>query len=339
MLDQLQTAVVELDAVNRIQQMNLAAEQCLDGGRDRLAGQSFDDRVGMPEALLDAAAATREDGNQRHLRECSMPGGLYDCITQALPEGHLLLEFHDMRHDRNWWQLQQREVQTGMLNLLRRNLGHELRNPMGGIRGAAQMLAGELKDEELGTLARLIMREVDRVEELIKRFGQPRLSHSKADIYKVIDEALDLLRAESAGRVVFERDYDPSIPLLPGDASALRQVMLNLIRNAGQAGARNILLKTRIEHDASFLPTGCGMLARIDVEDDGDGVPEDIRALLFLPLVTGRRDGTGLGLALAQQIAAAHGGLLSYEALAEGSRFSLRLPLTQQTVMEEAVNG
>jgi two-component system nitrogen regulation sensor histidine kinase GlnL len=238
-----------------------------------------------------------------------------------------------------WLQLQQREVQTGMLDLLRRNLGHELRNPMGGIRGAAQMLDAELHDKELGTLARLIMREVDRIEELIRRFGQPRLSHSKADLHQVIDEAVDLLQAESGGRVGIERDYDPSIPPLPGDASALRQVVLNLVRNAQQAGAQNIRLRTRVEHGAALLQAGQGMLARADVEDDGEGVPEELRALLFLPLVTGRRDGTGLGLAMAQQIAAAHSGLLSYEALDQGSRFSLRLPLNEQPLVAEPVHG
>lgn len=339
MLDLLQTAIVELDRDDRIRSMNLAAEQCLDGSRDRLAGQHFDFRPGLPPELFEVAAATRADGHLRHLRECRMPGGLYECVSQLLPDGRLLLEFYDMQHEQQLLQLQQREVQTGMLDLLRRNLGHELRNPLGGIRGAAQMLDEELRDREQGTLARLIMREVDRIEELIKRFGQPRLSHARADLHQVIDEALELLQAESGGRLSIERDYDPSIPLLPGDASALRQVVLNLVRNAQQAGAGQIRLRTRIEHGATLLQPGQSMLARADIEDDGEGVPEELRALLFLPLVTGRRDGTGLGLALAQQIAAAHGGLLSYEALERGSRFSLRLPLTAQNQTMEPAHG
>jgi two-component system nitrogen regulation sensor histidine kinase GlnL len=339
MLDQLHTAVIELDQANRIQRMNQAAEQCLDGSRDRLSGQELNFRPDLPGALFEVAAATREDGNLRQLRECQMPGGLYDCVTQALPDGHLLLEFYDMKLEQQLLQLQQREVQTGMLDLLRRNLGHELRNPLGGIRGAAQMLASELEDQELGTLARLIMREVDRIEELIRRFGQPRLSHDKADLHQVIDEALELLQAESRGRLVIEKDYDPSIPILPGDASALRQVVLNLVRNSEQAGAGRIRLRTRVEHGAALLQPGQGMLVKADVEDDGDGVPEELRALLFLPLVTGRRDGTGLGLAMAQQIAAAHGGLLSFEPLPDGSRFSLRLPLNGQAETTESEHG
>jgi two-component system nitrogen regulation sensor histidine kinase GlnL len=340
MLDLLDTGVLELDEQSRILQMNQAAEVCLGAGRDRLLGSSLQQIVFVPEELTRAIEATRQDRNRRHLRECHMAGGLYECTIQSIPESHVLVELYDMKMEQQLLQLQQREVQTGMLDLLRRNLGHELRNPLGGIRGAAQMLSAELQDQELGTLARLIMREVDRIEELIQRFGQPRLSHSKADVHQIIDEAVDLLRAESGGSVNIERDYDPSIPSLPGDASALRQVLLNLVRNAQQASATEIRLRTRVEHGAALLQPGQTMLARIDIEDDGEGVPEELRALLFLPLVTGRRDGTGLGLALAQQIAAAHGGLLSYEALPSGSRFSLRLPLNEnEKTTAEAAHG
>jgi two-component system nitrogen regulation sensor histidine kinase GlnL len=89
------------------------------------------------------------------------------------------------------------------------------------------------------------------------------------------------------------------------------------------------MLRTRIEHGFALMPASTSTAIRVDVEDDGEGVPDELRAMLFLPLVTGRRDGTGLGLAMAQQMAAAHGGLLSYEALEQGSRFTLRLPVTQ----------
>jgi two-component system nitrogen regulation sensor histidine kinase GlnL len=329
MLDALDTAVIELDESNRVRLMNHAAEQCLATGRERASGQSLDMFHQVPDDLRLAVTATREDKLRRHLRECHLAGGLYDCAIQSLPGQHVLLELYDMQWEQQRQQLQQREVQTGMLALLRRNLGHEIRNPLGGIRAAAQMMAAELGDQELGTLAKLVMREVDRIDELIRRFGQPPIEKSTADIHHVIDEAIELLMVESAGSVCIEKDYDPSIPALPGDASALRQVVLNLILNAFQAGADGIHLRTRIEHGAALLQPGHSMLARIDVEDDGDGVPQELRALLFLPLVTGRRDGTGLGLALAQQIAAAHGGLLTYEAMEPGSRFTLRLPLTR----------
>jgi two-component system nitrogen regulation sensor histidine kinase GlnL len=327
MLESLDTAVLELDGSNCVRTMNNAAEQCFGTGRERAEGQALGRLHGVPEQLQQAVSATRGDRLRRHLRECQLAGGLYDCNIQPLPGDGILLELHDLHWEHQAQQLEQREVQTGLLELLRRNLSHEIRNPLGGIRAAAQMMAAELGETELGTLARLIMREVDRIDELIQRFGQPRIEQRKVDIHHVLDEAIDLMTVDDAVRVEIERDYDPSIPSLTGDASALRQVFINLIRNAIQAAAESIRLRTRIEHGAALLQPGQSMLARIDVEDNGEGVPEKLRALLFLPLVTGRRDGTGLGLALAQQVAAAHGGLLAYEALERGSRFSLRLPL------------
>jgi len=213
-----------------------------------------------------------------------------------------------------------------MLELLSRNLGHEVRNPLGGIRGAAQMLADELESGDQATLARLIMRESDRIDELIQRFGQPELERRKTHVYPLLDEALDLLSAEYGEAVSVERDYDPSIPEIRADASAIRRVFLNLLRNACQAGASVIRIRTRIEHGHALLQSGPGSVIRVDISDNGIGVPEALRSLLFLPLVTGRRDGTGLGLALSQQIASAHGGLLTFEALDRGSCFTLFLP-------------
>jgi two-component system nitrogen regulation sensor histidine kinase GlnL len=291
MLERLVTAVIELDQNGRACLMNSSAEQCLGVSRERFIGKRLDEVLMLPDAMLDSVDAVRADGKARYLRECRLAGGHYDCHITALGDGRMLLELHMMKWEQRRRQLQQREVQTGMLELLRRNLGHEIRNPLGGIRGAAQMMAAELQDPDMQSLARLVMRESDRIDDLTRRFG------------------------------------DPSIPEFRADAAALRQVMLNLLLNAHQSGASHISVRTRVEHGETLLQGESSSLVRIDFEDNGSGVPESIRALLFLPLVTGRRDGTGLGLALSQQIAAAHGGLLTYKPLENGSRFSLRLPL------------
>lgn len=327
MIEALDTAIVELDEHDGLELINGAAELCLGTGRDRARGMPLGTVPGVPVELLHAVRDTRKDQRRRHLRQCRMAGGVYDCNVQALDDHRVLLELYNLRWEQQRQQLQQRDVQTGVLELLRRNLGHEIRNPLGGIRGAAQMLSEELDDRELGTLARLIIREVDRINELTQRFGEARIEREQLDIHRVADEAVELLWAESARQVMVRRDYDPSIPPLSGDASAVRQVLVNLVRNAWQAGADEIAVRTRVEHGATLLLPGQKMLLRLDVEDDGEGVPEALRPMLFLPLVTGRRGGSGLGLALSQQIAAAHGGLLSYEPLDRGSRFTLRLPL------------
>lgn len=323
----LDTGVVRLDGSGAIRVLNSAAEHCLMVSRDRALGRDVRDLPSLPIELREAIdSAPRDRGYSLRLHELRMGPGLYDCTLKRTRGGDLMLELHDLEWEQMRLRLQQREVQTGMLELLSRNLGHEVRNPLGGIRGAAQMLADELESGELETLARLIMRESDRIDELIQKFGQPELDQQETDLYPVLDEALDLLGMEYGSAITIERDYDPSIPRIQADASAIRQVILNLLRNACQAGAGQLVLKTRVEYGNALLQSGSSKLIRLDVCDDGPGVPEALRSLLFLPLVTGRRDGTGLGLSLSQQIAAAHGGLLTFEPLEQGSCFSLFLP-------------
>lgn len=327
MIDSLSTAVIELDDQSRVISMNAAAEHCLAVGRERAHGLLFDDVGGIPETLSQAISATVSEQRGRHVSECKLAGGWFDCSIQSIPGQRLILEFYDLKWQRQQNKMQQREVQTGMMDILRRNLGHEIRNPLGGIRGAAQMMAAELNGSELGTLAELVMREADRIDELLARFGRPELECCPVDVHFVLQETAELLRLESAESVKIIQDYDPSIPEISADASALRQVFLNLLRNAFQAGATEVKIRSRIDFEGTLLKPGISSVIRLDVEDNGCGVPESLRSMLFLPMVTGRRDGTGLGLALAQQVAAAHEGLLTFAALEPGSRFTLRLPL------------
>ena len=326
-LELLDTGVIRLDSSGRILRLNTAAEHCLVASRDRVVGVGIGQLADIPSALRDAINEPPGNNQVLRLHELKFGGGIFDCTIQTLDEGNLLLELNNLEWEQKRLRLQQREVQTGMLELLSRNLGHEVRNPLGGIRGAAQMLAEELESEDLSSLARLIMRESDRIDELIRRFGQPELVRQQVDIYPLLDEALDLLAAEFGDAVQVERDYDPSIPPISADASAIRRVFLNLLRNACQARSSLVLIRTRVEHGSALLQSDLRSVLRLDVIDDGQGVPESLQSLLFLPLVTGRRDGTGLGLSLSQQIASAHGGLLTFEALEKGSRFSVYLPL------------
>jgi two-component system nitrogen regulation sensor histidine kinase GlnL len=325
--DRLDTGVVLVDPSGRVGFMNSAAEQCMLISRDRANGQRLLDIADVPAELEAALDALSGDTQGIRLHELKFPAGLFDCTLQIVDDGNVLLEFHNLEWEKMRLRLQQREMQTGMLELLSRNLGHEVRNPLGGIRGAAQMLAEELEDGELSTLARLIMRESDRIDELIQRFGQPELDRGELDLYRLLDEAYELLAVEFRETVRIERDYDPSIPMIRGDATAIRRIVLNLLRNAGQAGASEVEVRTRVEYGTTLLQSGKGSLIRIDVTDNGAGVPESLRSLLFLPFMTGRRDGTGLGLSLSQQIASAHGGLLTYEPSEPGSRFTLYLPI------------
>lgn len=335
-LDLLDTGVVQLDPSGCIEVMNSAAEHCLMVSRDRAMGHDIRGLAEVPQEIDKAVSHPPDSGYSLRLHELRLGNDLFDCTVKNTRNGDLLLEFHNLEWEQMRLRLQQREVQTGMLDLLSRNLGHEVRNPLGGIRGAAQMLAEELESGELETLARLIMRESDRIDELIQKFGQPELQKKPIDLYPLLDEALELLRLEFGEDVHVERDYDPSIPSIEADQSAIRQVIVNLLRNACQAGATQLTIKTRVEYSNALLQSGHSSVIRLDVSDNGHGVPDSLRTLLFLPLVTGRRDGTGLGLSLSQQIASAHGGLLTFEPLETGSRFSLHLPIGNGSASERA---
>ena len=324
-IEELDTAVIELDAGQRLQWINSAAEECLGASRDRLIGLELGELRGLPETLGLAITDTLQDQRPRRLHDCAMPGGQYNVSVQQLDEHRLLLECHSLDWNQQQQELQRLEVQTGLMSLLRRNLGHEIRNPLGGIRGAAQMMANELADSELGALATMIMREVDRIDELIKRFWQPTVHQEQFDLHRCLQDSLELIGSEDP-KVNLVRDYDPSIPPLRGDQAAIRQLLLNLLKNAVQSGATTLRARTRVEHGSALLEESRGTVIRIDIEDDGAGVPEKLRPLLFLPMVTSRRAGTGLGLALIQQIAADHGGLVTYTPLETGSRFTLHLP-------------
>jgi two-component system, NtrC family, nitrogen regulation sensor histidine kinase GlnL len=210
-----------------------------------------------------------------------------------------------------------------------RGLAHEIKNPLAGVRGAAQLLRRRIAEPELQHLADLVIAEADRLGALADRLlhpgGKPHLS--AVNPHEVAEHARALIAAEASPELKLERDYDPSLPSFRGDADRLLQLLLNLLRNAVQASARSITVRTRAEHRAVIGGQPVRLALRVDVVDDGDGVPEHLRETLFLPLVSGRDNGTGLGLALAQEIAHEHGGQVMYRSRPGRTVFSLILPL------------
>lgn len=240
----------------------------------------------------------------------------------------VLIELHPIAARVRQRQMAERADREQAVALLSRRLAHELRNPLAGVRGASQLIGASAEGDAVRRHAGMIQREVDRIVRLIDEFadgGESRFT--SINIHRIIDEAAELAVAESAGRVTLERDFDASIPKLRADGIQLHRMLLNLLRNSVQADAATIRTVTRIEHDCALLDDPGRHAVRIDIDDDGRGVPESLHDRLFLPLVSGRGDGTGFGLAIVQQIARAHGGLVEFQPLAHGSRFRIHLPL------------
>jgi len=211
-----------------------------------------------------------------------------------------------------------------------KGLAHELRNPLAGLKGAAQLLARRHRDDaDSAELTGLIESEVERLTALIDQLLSPRpaQAHAALNIHAVLERVLRLAEADAGWAVKLVRDYDPSLPDLAGDADRLVQATWNLVRNAIEAGAATVTLRTRAEHAVRIADEVHPLALRLDVVDDGRGVPEALAEQVFLPLVSGRAEGSGLGLALAQQVAREHRGSLAYRSRPGHTVFTMLLPV------------
>ncbi|KAF1712691.1 PAS domain-containing sensor histidine kinase [Pseudoxanthomonas kalamensis DSM 18571] len=214
-----------------------------------------------------------------------------------------------------------------------KGLAHELRNPLAGLKGAAQLLSRRAQqrhdNEDERELIELIESETDRLSALLDQLlsPKPQRPHTWINIHQVLERVLRLAEAEHGWAMRLQRDYDPSLPEFSGDADRLVQAVWNLVRNALQAGASHVTLRTRVERNVRINEHLHAMVMRVEIVDDGGGVPEELAEHLFLPLVSSRAEGSGLGLALAQQVAREHGGSLSYRSRPGHTVFTLLLPL------------
>ena len=214
-----------------------------------------------------------------------------------------------------------------------KGIAHEIKNPLGGLRGAAQLLERELDNNELKEYTRIIIQEADRLRKLVDRMllhdTRPQLGET--NLHELLEYVVDLVQAEAESRLDIARDYDPSLPLLQADREQLIQVFINVIRNAMQAIAGNgkIVLRTRIKRRFTIRQQFHKLVAQIDVIDNGPGIPEDIQDDVFYPLITGRAEGTGLGLSIAQSLLQLHGGSISYEREHELTVLRILIPLSQ----------
>jgi two-component system nitrogen regulation sensor histidine kinase GlnL len=258
---------------------------------------------------------------------------LWTLASQLNPSiGALLLEFRE--HDkRKRVDREERLIDSAQANReLVRNLAHEIKNPLGGIRGAAQLLQSELDSADLREYTEVIIKEADRLQDLVDRLLAP---HRKArvlaevNIHEVCEHVRSLLLAEYPRGLAIIRDYDISIPDLTGDREQLVQVLLNLVRNAAQAlqGRGRIELRTRIARQVVIAKQLSKLALDLHVIDDGPGIPEELRERIFFPLVSGRDGGTGLGLTLAQTFVQQHGGLIECISRPGRTEFRILLPL------------
>jgi two-component system nitrogen regulation sensor histidine kinase GlnL len=212
-----------------------------------------------------------------------------------------------------------------------RGLAHEIKNPLGGLRGAAQLLERELGNEDLKEYTRIIIGEADRLRGLVNRMlGPNQLPQMRTcNIHQIVEHVLNLVAAEEHDGLILIRDYDPSIPDFHADPEQLIQALLNIVRNAAQAlhGKGQITLRTRTQRQITIGQKRHKLVVRVDVIDNGPGIPPEMLETIFYPMVTGHAEGTGLGLSIAQSLVNVHGGIIECSSRPGHTVFTLLLPL------------
>jgi len=260
-------------------------------------------------------------------------------FLESAPDYVLLELFENERHIKSDREERIHDLTTVNKHLIR-NLAHEIKNPLGGIRGAAQLLEfelGALDRDDLREYTQVIIKESDRLQTLVDRLLEPhRHPHIVGDvnIHEVCERVRALILAEFPRGLTIERDYDVSVPDLRGDKEQLIQALLNIMRNAAQAlrdrisqGDARIEIRTRIARKITISKRLCKLALDLHITDNGPGIPEDIRDRIFYPLVSGREDGTGLGLTLAQNFVQQHDGMIEVESRPGHTEFQILLPL------------
>jgi two-component system nitrogen regulation sensor histidine kinase GlnL len=343
-LELLATAVVALDASHTVRYANQAAENLLGTGARSLIGQRFpplfSDSVALERMLAEALAVhwsyrAQTVNYERPGRE-PMP---LSCLVTPIdvPGTPLLVELRpiqeQLRLEREERLLDQQEATRELL----RNLAHEIKNPLGGLRGSAQLLERELERADLKEYTQVIIKEADRLQVLLDRLLTPRraVQLAQVNIHEVLERVRSLVQAEFPAGISVLRNYDPSVPDLVGDIEQLIQAVLNVVRNAAQAllsGANagrggSIILRTRTARQVTIARQRHKLALELQVIDDGPGVPEDIRDRVFNPLVSGREGGSGIGLALVQTYVQNHGGVVEFDSRPGRTIFTLLLPL------------
>ncbi|HYL02271.1 MAG TPA: nitrogen regulation protein NR(II) [Steroidobacteraceae bacterium] len=344
LLDALSTGIVMLDAQLCPIYANVAAQDLLAFSVNKARGRPFGDFLhdaGALSALLRRALESGEGLADRELtirpagapREARTLDVTITPLSGLVTGTHLLIELADTTQRQRISRDNDLLARLDGSRLMIRQLAHEIRNPLGGLRGAAQLLERELPAAALREYTQVIIGEADRLTALVDSMTGPSRPPSKTlmNVHEICEHVYHLLRAEARGGILIERDYDPSLPNAMLDRHQLIQALLNVGRNALQAvgDSGRIMLRTRARSNVSIGPARHRLVAAVEVEDNGPGVPEALRASIFYPLVTGRPNGSGLGLAVAQDLVTRNGGIIEFESEPRRTLFTLLLPLEE----------
>ncbi len=341
--DLLATLVAVVSADGRVLYANAALEDALGSSRRSIEGSFVFAHVTEPHELRQAiaGAAGNAYSSRRYdswlVRPHQDPMPVHVIVAQTDNSGEVILELLPQEQQSRKDREDRLQEQAGATKELIRNLAHEIKNPLGGIRGAAQLLEMEIDSAELTEYTRVIIHEADRLQILVDRLLAPhRNPHLVGDvnIHEVCERVRSVILAEYPCGLTVQRDYDVSLPEFRGDREQLIQALLNVVQNAAYAladrvavGDAHIVLRTRVARQETFGQQRYRLALELHVIDNGPGVPDAIRDRLFFPLVSGRAGGSGLGLTLAQTFLQQHDGLIACDSVPGRTDFKLLIPL------------
>ncbi len=336
--ENLSTALLIVDSAGGIVTVNPATEDLLSTSARRLEKQSvYEVFAGSPDflAALDDAFGNNFTYTKRELEiqiPSSLDSAMIDCAFVPIrDEKILLIEMHDVGRQTRLARETNMLNQQNVLKTLVRGFAHEVKNPLGGIRGAAQLLESELASEELREYTEVIIGEATRLQKLVDQMLGPNRPSQKSrlNIHSVLERVRQLVLAESGDELIIQRDYDPSLPEILADQDQLIQAVLNITRNAKQAleGKGKIILRSRSKRFTVINGKLHRLAIALDIIDNGPGISADLLDQIFYPMVTGRAEGTGLGLSIAQNLVNQHGGTIECKSTPKETRFRILLPV------------
>lgn len=334
------TAALILDEHLVIQYANPASEQLFSQSTKRLINKALPDLVQQAsldfsllaqplqsgQSITDSDVTFMIDGRPLMLEVTASPMSWHKELM-------LLVEIRKTGQQRRLTQELNQHAQQQAAKLLVRGLAHEIKNPLGGLRGAAQLLERMLPDPNLTEYTQIIIEQADRLRGLVDRLlgpQKPGKKHSE-NLHVILEKVRQLTVLETGNRITIERDYDPSLPDILMDTDQIEQALLNIISNAGQVLSTQengtIILRTRTVHQANIHGQRHKLVASIEVIDNGPGIPMELQDTLFYPMVSGRDGGTGLGLSIAQNLIDQHHGKIEVESWPGQTTFTIYLPI------------
>jgi len=342
LLDSLSTSVVVIDHNLRIRYVNNAAESLFEFSRKQMVSNPINSFIAHNSLNHEQLAKTieRQDSFTQgeltlifsHGKHC-----IVDFMANAFEKEEevlLLLEFVQIDQQRKLSQDNQHWAHQQAAKELIRGLAHEIKNPLGGIRGAAQLLEKELANEEQKEFTTLIMQQSDRLRNMVDKLLGPNAvpNVKKQSVHRAIEQIRSLIAFEAGEGIEIVRDYDPSIPDIGIDSDMIQQAILNIARNALQAlnSRGKLVLRTRIQRQQLIQGVLQPLCIEIKIIDNGPGIAPEIKNTLFYPMVTTKSDGTGLGLSIAQSLIEHHRGKIEVESWPGHTEFSILLPIDRQ---------